>query len=712
MKIRAKLGIMELVLAVGFLVALGAVIYYTSSILQLKDFQLQSRVVLSRLDEVNYRTKTLLTTNESIGKLRHDWMGSILNFQASLQELSRSDDISVLGSTQQEQLRNATGWWEQIYSWYYQPALNHLEDMEEGEIGELVGSSGIFQTLFELNARGESTEYIGDFYTLQNYQQLIIDETEKFVNRMDTLSENIRSQTEQYIRYSFIVAISVIFLTIIFALIGTTIFSRRLSRRIKDVESAIRRVAAGDFSHDLHIKSKDEFETLSENYNILKNQLQDKLNAVLNFMLHINTSLSSGPDLDRILQLIADSAVENTSADGAAVHLIENEGQHLVPKCSAGRFIPLYQGNGTHGADGGKEDGEEKPFHETEPVPIDTNLLGSAVTTTRPIFIRDAAQSDAEEFRNDPEMQAEIESTIITPLTVSNRVLGTITIEKKRNSESSLTDLDYTHMQTFADYAALTIESIFTYEELIEQRELRRDIQIAADIQNDLLPRRLPTLKTFRISAYSLAARGISGDYYDAFSIEDGKVEVVICDVVGKGVPASLLMVMIRTIIRLVASPGRKPAQLLTFLNKGIKDRIGTDHFATMSILHYDENERSIVYSNAAHPPLLVYHSQKGEFVEIDTPGLPIGVEKEEKYQQKSLSLDRGDILLLFTDGVPEARSRDGREYGLNSLKETVAKYAEKSPEAIQKQIRHDLQHFVGNEEQHDDQTLIVMKVP
>ncbi len=709
MKIRSKLGIMELILAMGFLVALAVVISYTNSILQLKDFQLKSQEVLSRLDEVNYRTKTLMITNESMDKLRHDWTGSILNFEAALRELSHSENIRMLGSTQQERLKNTTGWWEQIYSWYYRPALGHLENMEEGEIGDLVGSNSIYQTLLELNTSGESNEFIGDFYTLQNYQQLIIDETEEFVGRMNSLSTEINEQTERYIRSSFTVAISVIIITVLFALIITTIFSSRLGKRIKEVESAIRRVAAGDFSHELHIRSKDEFENLSENYNILKNQLQDKLNSVLNFMVDINSSLSEGPDLDRILQIIADAAVENTSADGAAVHLIESGGSRLMPKSVSGTFVPLLPTE-----EGTDTNGDGRDFAHmvlSQPLPIDSTLLSSAVSSAEPVFVRDATARECEHFPSDFADPRHIESAIISPLTVSNRVLGTVIIQKK-NSGTKLTDLDYTHMQTFADYAALTIESIFSYEELIEQRELRRDIQIAADIQKDLLPRKLPDLKNFRISAYTQAARGISGDYYDAFILEKGKVEVVICDVVGKGVPASLLMVMIRTIIRLVASPKRSPAQLLTFLNRGIKDRIGTDHFATMSILHYDEKERSIVYSNAAHPPLLVYRKEKGEFTEIDTPGLPIGVEKEEQYHQRSMELESGDILLLFTDGLPEARGRDGREYGLYSLKEIVSHHAEKTPEQIRKKIYQDIEHFSAEVEQHDDQTLIVMKVP
>ncbi|MFW5711452.1 MAG: PP2C family protein-serine/threonine phosphatase, partial [Spirochaetota bacterium] len=303
-----------------------------------------------------------------------------------------------------------------------------------------------------------------------------------------------------------------------------------------------------------------------------------------------------------------------------------------------------------------------------------------------------------------------IESLIVSPLMISQRVLGTIVMTKKAEGDS-FTDLDFTHMQTFADYAALTIDNIFNYEELIEKREMHREIEIAANIQRGLLPREIPDLPSTQIAAFSRAARGISGDYYDAFLIEKDTLGVIICDVVGKGVPASLLMVMIRTIIRLISSPQRTPSQLLTLLNRGIIGRIGTDHFATLSMFSYNDKEKEVTYSNAAHPPLLVYRSSDEEFIEIDTPGLPIGVEQKEQYQQRSFKVQSGDILILFTDGIPETRSPDGREYTTENLKSRLKQIGNKSAKAISKYIQDDLDRFTEGAEQHDDQTLFVMKI-
>ncbi|MCF6334564.1 MAG: serine/threonine-protein phosphatase [Spirochaetales bacterium] len=187
-------------------------------------------------------------------------------------------------------------------------------------------------------------------------------------------------------------------------------------------------------------------------------------------------------------------------------------------------------------------------------------------------------------------------------------------------------------------------------------------------------------------------------------------LNIVICDVVGKGVPASLLMIMIRTIIRLAASPRRSAAQILTILNRAIIGRTEADQFATMSFIIYDESSREIAYANAAHAPLLHYQSKTRKFVEIDTPGLPIGIESSEKYVQKTITLEDGDLLAMYTDGITEARNISNKEYSQYSLQRVLKIDARLSPEKIISSVRSDLESFVGDSRQHDDQTLLVMK--
>jgi len=709
MRIRTKLAAVELILIIGFLTTLSVILFFTNSIIQLKDFELHSNAVLSSLKQMNSQTRSILTTQEPLIELSVKWTQTISDFEEELNTLSDLTISRVLTADQQSQLYQANGWWEQIYQWYYIPAIEQLKKMRESASGEAIGSKGILQTLLQLQARQQNPpEYFGELITMQNYQTLMLEETVTFSDRLNRLNTDIQDQIERNIRQSRRIVIALLLGTLLITIFISTRFASLLNRRIHQVEEAIRTIARGDFSTELNIKSKDEFEDLSNNYNNFKNQLQEKLNSVLGFMVAINASLAEGPEIAKILRMIAASAVENTDADSAAVYLINEEGTTLIPRAFNGTFAPPFPVPDRVAADIQLA----AAYAAETSIPLDRHVVGKAVESACPVFIRslsDPHNGDID-FHRDKDDPLYIHSLIITPLRISHRLLGVIIITKQKDGEQ-FTDLDFTHMQTFADYAALTIDNIFNYEELIEKKEMHREIEIAADIQKDLLPSTLPDITGVQLAAFSNAAKGISGDYYDVFHIDKEKIAIVICDVVGKGVPASLLMVMIRTIIRMVSSPQRGPAELLTLLNRGIIGRIGTDRFATMSIFSYNAATREIIYSNAAHPPLIIYRHGEDQFLEIDTPGLPIGIEQNEAYYQKTFKADKGDILFMFTDGIPETRSPDGREYSNELLKKRIRQSRNKTAMEITRLVELEIERFKENADQHDDQTMVLMKI-
>lgn len=709
MRIRTKLAFLELVLIVGFLITLGVILFFTNSIIKLKDFELHSNTVMSSLKQMNSETQALLTTQEPLIELSVEWTQMITDFEQELNTLSDFSAGRVLTKDQQSQLYQTTGWWDQIYQWYYVPAIDHLQKMRKGPSGEAIGSNGILQTLLKLQTiQREPPEYFGELVTMQNYQALMLEETVTFSDRLTNLTMTIQEQINKNIQYSTRLVISLLIATLLITVFISARFASLLNTRIHQVEEAIRNIARGDFSTELKINSRDEFEILSHNYNQFKNQLQDKLNSVLDFMVSINDSLAEGPEMKRIIKLIAAAAVHNTGADGAAVYLVDEQGTTLIPHAFDGPFSPPFPVPKPQSA----TQKQALAYAAETPIPLGSHVIGRSVETAEPVFIRSLENSGNGniDFRREPGEPLFINSLIITPLMISNRLLGAIVITKQKDGEQ-FTDLDFTHMQTFADYAALTIDNIFNYEELLEKREMHREIEIAADIQRDLLPSTLPDIPGAELAAFSRAAKGISGDYYDVFHIDKNKLGIVICDVVGKGVPASLLMVMIRTIIRMVSAPQRTPDEMLTLLNRGIIGRIGTDRFATMSIFSYDSASREVIYSNAAHPPLLLYKSSEDQFLEVDTPGLPIGIEQKEQYHLKRFKADKGDILIMFTDGITETRSPDGREYSNELLKKNIRQAKSKSAQAISKMVETEIDRFKENAVQHDDQTLVLLKI-
>ena len=343
MRIRTKLGIVELILVAGFLIAIGVTVFYTNSIIKLKDFEVQSNVVMSSLRRMNYRTQSLLTTRAPIIEISVHWTNTLNEFERDLDGLSSYSNLSVLNDEQRQQMSELTGWWDQIYQWYYKPAIDHLQKMQGGEAGDAVGSQSILRTLLEVeSSEGTPPAYLGELYTMRNYRDHIMDETQTFSTRLIDMTTTIQKQINTNIQQSRQIVAALIILTIIVTIFITVRFAHLMGSRIRQVEQAMRHLARGDFSTQLNIKSGDEFEELSKNYNVLKTQLQEKLNSVLGFMVDISNSLAEGPKLQRIMNIITNSAVENTDADGAALYLVDSDEQMLVPQVFSGDFIPPF----------------------------------------------------------------------------------------------------------------------------------------------------------------------------------------------------------------------------------------------------------------------------------------------------------------------------------------------------------------------------------
>ena len=176
-------------------------------------------------------------------------------------------------------------------------------------------------------------------------------------------------------------------------------------------------------------------------------------------------------------------------------------------------------------------------------------------------------------------------SLAAVPLVVRGRVLGVLSVLKRAENQL-FEERDFQHLTTLAEYASITIDNLYTYMEVLEKREFEREVDIAAQIQQKLLPARLPELETASLAVYTLPAKGVSGDYYDVIRVEKDKLAMVVCDVAGKGIPAAMVMVMIRSILHLIVSPQRDAAATLNLINHGITGRIDLDHFANHRLSH------------------------------------------------------------------------------------------------------------------------------
>ncbi len=663
----------------------------------------QAERSVTSLARFSYQTEEFLISAKLLSELKNDWNESILQFESEFQVLKDSKAVKILGEEKLEEFAAVEGTWNELKQWHVQPAFNYIDTMILNGFEEKLGNIGILQALYSLE---DSESGLADpVMSLTNYRNNLENSTIEFSTRLNKFINGLRLQSELYIRDSLKIVSIIVIVTFLLSILVISITARRISGRIGKVDEAVQILTKGDFSKNLIIKSGDEFEELANHYNTFKGELWKKLDSILEFMLQIGDSISEGVDINSALQHILDSFIKNTTADAGAVFMVDEDQQFIDLIALNGFFpcpfaIPL---------EFRKTRESQTDYLQKHPISVGKTIIGQAIKSGNGVYLKEAGR-DEKLRQNSLKGSIEyIHSIAVIPLIISKRVLGAVALVRT-SEDIAFTDMEFTNMKTFGDYAALTIDNMYNFTEAVQRREMERELRIASDIQKNLLPKKIPEVKGCSIGVHTEAARAMSGDYYDIYRLDKNKIALVICDVVGKGVPASLLMVMIRTVIRFISSPKRGAEDILNVLNKGLTRRIGTDQYATLSVTVIDEESGKVDFSNAGHSPLLYFNKKEGAFVPIDTRGLPVGVESKEVYVKKSILLEKDDILVLYTDGLPETKSSDGALYSIEKLEKLIIGNKEKTVEKIVEIIENDINLFKGTQDLIDDQTLIVVK--
>jgi len=249
-------------------------------------------------------------------------------------------------------------------------------------------------------------------------------------------------------------------------------------------------------------------------------------------------------------------------------------------------------------------------------------------------------------------------------------------------------------------------------DSLIEKERYEEQLEIARQIQENLLPNKFPSLSEIEISAFYKAAKGVGGDYYDIIHIPENKqLFSIIADVSGKGVPAALVMVMIRTIFYSTAKADLEPNQILKSINSGVIGRLTADKFATVFTFNYNYSTGTLEYSNAAHNPLILFKADTKKIFELDTEGVPVGIDEDVSFEMKKIKLNTNDIIVLNTDGITEAMNLKNELFRPERLKDLIMKNYNLSANELKDLIINEVNKFVGDAPQHDDMTLVIFKI-
>jgi sigma-B regulation protein RsbU (phosphoserine phosphatase) len=279
-----------------------------------------------------------------------------------------------------------------------------------------------------------------------------------------------------------------------------------------------------------------------------------------------------------------------------------------------------------------------------------------------------------------------------------------------------------------ADQTAVAIENDELTAELRQKERLVRELEIGAEIQRQLLPRQCPEVEGIELAACCQTANRVGGDYYDFIPIHRDEAAIrsrggnpsdcwgiSIGDVMGKGVPAGLIMTMLRGMLRAEVLNGHSPARILQHLNHVMyTDLENSNRFVTLFYSEYDPKTGLLSYSNAAHNPPLLWQHRTGEVHRLDAMGMLIGLDSHSQYEDAKVQLQSGDVVIYYTDGFTDAAGIQGDRYDEEKLIEIFQWACERyqDPNIILEFLFNQIQQFIGPHKQNDDDmTLVVLKV-
>lgn len=297
-----------------------------------------------------------------------------------------------------------------------------------------------------------------------------------------------------------------------------------------------------------------------------------------------------------------------------------------------------------------------------------------------------------------------------------------------RDSDYAWTETRQKLVRLVADQTAVAIENDQLTVELRKKERLDRELEIGAEIQNQLLPRQCPIVDGLELAARCQTANRVGGDYYDFIpanydqlratkngASESDSWSIAIGDVMGKGVPAGLIMTMLRGMLRAEVLNRHSPARILQHLNHVMYgDLENSNRFVTLFYSEYSSKTRVLSYSNAAHNPPLLWQAATNSIRRLDTLGMLIGLDMDTQYYDAQLQLQPNDVVIYYTDGFTDAANRQGDRFEEENLIRALrwACHHYNNPQDILDYLFLQVQQFVGNGRSvEDDMTLIVMKV-
>jgi len=434
----------------------------------------------------------------------------------------------------------------------------------------------------------------------------------------------------------------------------------------------------------------DYLSSIWYNQNLLKNiedssKQTERLMEEVSTLLEVTQAIETGGKIQGLLEMIMKKCMTVMKIEAASLLLITADKKHLEFRVALGPKVK-----------------DIKQYF----VQIGKGIAGVVAKTGEPMLIPDAYQDKRFDQRFDKKSGFETKSILCVPLMYRKKIMGVVQALNRFDGQP-FNEHDLRTFKIFATQAALAIQNTILLHKEIQQEKLQSQITVASEIQRLIVPEILPEVRDFEMSACYIPSQGIGGDFYSVIPINDDETVFCIADVSGKSVPGALLVSTLHASLKAYLEFTSDIKKVMHKLNELIINLSTASKFITLFIAKYNAVKNKIYYISAGHNPQYVIRGN--EIIKMGSGGVCIGIIPFD-YKIKKVELQKNDLILLYTDGIVEARNKANKVYGEERLQEVINENRNNSCEVIQKEILKSVKTFALNPSKQDDLTLLVMR--
>jgi len=411
-----------------------------------------------------------------------------------------------------------------------------------------------------------------------------------------------------------------------------------------------------------------------------------QLNVLIDMIAKINSTL----DLDEVLSLIMEAVKEVMDAEASSLMMLDEETKELIIRTPTGPVKSKLSGIR---------------------LPRGQGFAGWVAENAKPLAVPDVTKDPRHYDNVDRTSGFQTKSLICVPMADSNSEVIGVLQALNRKDGTSFTDEDIDLFTAFANQASLAIEKARLHKEELEKQRLEQQLMLANAIQKGFWPKQPDRINGVSVAGFNVPATHVGGDYYDFIQIDSGKLGLVVGDISGKGVPAALLMANVRSMLRAHVQNKHTVSETVSLVNNAIYEDTPDERFLTLFYGVFDSNDRSFVYTNGAHNPPFLYNMYTKKEKILDVGGTLVGFLPDFPYEEECEFLEKGDVLVIYTDGVTEAKDKNEEMFGVKRLHALIRENAHLEAESLINLIYDNVLEFSKGTPQFDDITLMALKI-